>query len=161
MGLQSVSLTAAICSWQNGPGEAAHTALEWNFRTPRCTVQEMSVNCGRVHPLHLANFSPMRRAPPRTTRWVAILALIELILPKWQWTSGQRDSLGRWMGIMQAREEGRVYIPPAPHAWSATHLLWAFRVKVALEKWERNGLLFWRKLDDGESIFKTVVYIHT
>lgn len=42
--------------------------------------------------------------------------------------------LGEMMGIMQAREEGRVYIPPAPRAWSATHLFWAFRVKVALEK---------------------------
>lgn len=72
-----------------------------------------------------------------------------------------KRSLGEMMGIMQAREEGRVYVPPTPRAWSATHLCWAFRVKVALEKWERNGLLFQRKLDNGESIFKTVVYIHT
>lgn len=39
----------------------------------------------------------------------------------------------KMVGTRQAEEEGRVHIPPAPGAWSATHLLRAFRVKVALK----------------------------
>ena len=64
----------------------------------------------------------------------------------------------KMMGIMQAWEEGRVHIPPTPGSWLATHLFWAFRVKVALEKRERKGELLKRKLDCGESSLKADVW---
>lgn len=41
------------------------------------------------------------------------------------------------MAVTQAREGGRVHIPPTPGARSATRLFRAFGVKVALEKLEK------------------------
>ena len=51
----------------------------------------------------------------------------------------------KMVGTRQAEEEGRVHIPPAPGAWSATHLLRAFRVKVALKN-ERERDRFLKKI---------------
>lgn len=40
--------------------------------------------------------------------------------------------------ISQAQEEGRVHIPPPQGTWSATYLIQAFKVKVAVKKGKKK-----------------------
>lgn len=82
----------------NGPGEEAQTALEWNSRIQGGGVGEMMRGlwvCTSPSPRWLLPHGEGTAGGGPDGGSVATLAVIEPTLPKRQWTSGQRDSLGR------------------------------------------------------------------
>lgn len=97
LGLQGVYLADAICSWEVSPGEEAHTVLEGNPGTPGCMVWDTECGLWVCSPLSLADSASMKREQQRRTRW-GLCGHSTFNWPnpsQWQWTSGQRDSLGR------------------------------------------------------------------